>query len=383
MHSLRFSYRKLACVMQRIYFFLFLLSCQMVTAQGTDGSAENIIPNPSFELYSSPPIGWFYKGSHYTAVMKYWSSATNASPDVFGPKIRVPAHWAEKGFGDQKPHTGLSMSGITLYGCEHGKPHCREYIQIQMSEPLVTGQNYQAEMWVSHLPKSLRINNIGFFFSKEKIEEITDGVLEFTPQVKAVEIVEGKNQKWVKVSGRFVADTEAEYLIIGNFLTDSLTAVKPVDEGGLPFAYYYIDDVFVKKIPPILPVPVPEDDLSKITLEAGKIVPLRDIYFEYDKWELLPRSFVELKKLLKIMQNNPSLSIEICGHTDSTGEDDYNLTLSEKRAKAVADYLTERGIPANRTRFKGCGSTQPIATNTTAKGRQLNRRVEFIILQNE
>lgn len=83
------------------------------------------------------------------------------------------------------------------------------------------------------------------------------------------------------------------------------------------------------------------------------------------------------------MQDNPSLAIEICGHTDNTGEDEYNQALSEKRAKSVSDFLTQRGINASRTRFKGCGSTQPVATNSTASGRQLNRRVEFIILASE
>jgi outer membrane protein OmpA-like peptidoglycan-associated protein len=348
-----------------------------------EGVSENIIPNPSFELYASPPIGWFYKGEHYSSVMKYWSSATNASPDIFGPKVRVPAHWAEKGFGSQVPRTGLSMSGITVYGCAQGKPHCREYIQIQMSEPLVTGQAYLAEMWVSHLPKSLIVNNIGFYFSKEKIDEITDGVLNFTPQVKADDILEGKNNKWIKVSGKFIAETEAEYLIIGNFYPDSLTLNMPASEGSLPFAYYYVEDVLVKKIPPILPTPIPEDDLTKVKLESGKIIPLRDIYFEYNKSELMPRSYVELKKLYKVMKDNPQLAIEICGHTDSTGEDDYNLTLSEKRAKAVVEYLNTQGIPSSRTHFRGCGSSQPIATNATPEGRQLNRRVEFIVLQSE
>ncbi|MBI5916640.1 MAG: OmpA family protein [Bacteroidetes bacterium] len=370
--------------MKLIYILTLLLCCQLLAAQNPpEGEPENIIPNPSFELYASPPIGWFYKGEHYTTVMKYWSSATNASPDVFGPKVRVPAHWEEKGFGKQQPHTGLSMSGITVYGCGQGKPHCREYIQIQLSEPLVLGQSYLAEMWVSHLPKSLRTNNLGFYFSREKTEEITDGLLNFSPQVKADDVLEGKNGKWLKVSGRFNADTEAEYLVIGNFSPDSTTLTKPADEGSLPFGYYYIEDVLVKKIPPILPIPVPEDDLTKAKLEPGKAVPLRDIYFEHDKCELMPRSFVELKKLLKLMRENPQLAIEVCGHTDSIGEDEYNQTLSEKRARAVAEYLTGNGIHASRTRFKGCGSAQPVATNNTPQGRQLNRRVEFIVMQTE
>ncbi|MBK9013458.1 MAG: OmpA family protein [Saprospiraceae bacterium] len=359
-----------------------LLNCHLLTAQPAGSEPENIIPNPSFELYASPPIGWFYKGEHFTNVMKYWSSATNASPDVFGPKVRVPSHWEEKGFGKQVSRTGLSMVGITTFGCGHGKPHCREYIQIQLSEPLVLGQRYLAEMYVSHLPKSLRTNNLGFYFSTEKIEEITDGLLNFSPQVKADDILEGSN-RWLKVSGKFIADREAEYLVIGNFFPDSLTLTKPSDSGSLPFGYYYIEDVLVKKIPPILPIPVPDDDLSNIKLEPGKAVPLRDIYFEHDRSELMPRSFVELKKLLKIMRDNPQLAIEVCGHTDSIGDDEHNQALSEKRARAVSEYLTGNGIPTSRTRFKGCGSAQPVANNATPQGRQMNRRVEFIVLQTE
>ena len=366
-------------------FFLIILSILFrLPANGqSEAGQPNIIPNPSFERFSSPPIGWFYKGEHYTTVMKYWSSATNASPDVFGPKVRVPAHWAKKGFGKQAPHSGHAMSGITVYGCEKGKPHCREYIQIQMSEPLVVGQDYLAEMYVSHLPNSLRTNNLGFYFSDKQVDEITDSVLPFEPQAKSDGVLESAVNGWIKVSERFVADSEAEYLLIGNFLPDSLTQTKPSPAGSLPYAYYYIDDVLVKKIPPILPIPVPEDDLSNIPLEAGKTIALRDIYFEHDEAELMPRSFVELKKLLKIMRDNPSLAIEVCGHTDSTGNSDYNHELSEKRAKAVADYLLSNGITKGRTYYRGCGSAQPIATNSTAQGRQLNRRVEFVVLQNE
>lgn len=367
--------------MKYLFFISVCLLWGQVTAQ--EVAQPNIIPNPSFERFSSPPIGWFYKGEHYTNVMKYWSSATNASPDVFGPKVRVPAHWEKKGFGKQMPRSGHAMSGITVYGCEEGKPHCREYIQIQLSEPLVVGQDYLAEMWVTHLPNSLRCNNLGFHFSTSKIDEITDGVLLLEAHAKADMILESNAQKWVKVSERFVASSEAEYVVIGNFFPDSLTQIKPGPEGSLPFAYYYIDDVLVKKMPPILPIPIPEDDLSNIQLEAGKSVPLRDIYFEHDESELMPRSFVELKKLLKIMRDNPSLAIEICGHTDNTGKYEYNRELSEKRAKAVSEYLISNGIPTDRTSFRGCGSAQPIATNATPQGRQLNRRVEFVVLQNE
>lgn len=363
--------------------FLFLLGYPVLAQNATSGESDNIVPNPSFELYASPPIGWFYKGEHYGFVMKYWNSATNASPDVYGPKVRVPSHWAQKGFGEQKPRSGKSMSGITVYGCEQGKPHCREYIQIQLSEPLVINQDYYCEMWVAPLPKGYRTDKIGFYFSTQQVQDLTDGLLNFIPQVYATEILDDSAGEWIRVSGRFKATQESEYLIIGNFFHDSLTRVKPPAEGLLPFGYYYVDDVLVKKVPPILPVPIRDDDLLKVTLEPGKVIALKDIYFELDKWELMPRSYVELKKLLTLMKQNPHLAIEICGHTDNTGNDDYNFALSEKRAKAVVDYLVKNGISPSRLKYRGCGSTQPIADNTTPTGRQLNRRVEFVVLQVE
>lgn len=360
--------------------FFSLFSFTSLAQSSAEDEYANIVPNSSFELYAGPPIGWFYKGKHYTDVMKYWSAATIASPDVFGPRVRVPETWAEKGFGQKIPRSGHSMSGITVYGCDEGKPHCREYIQIQLAEPLVIGQNYHAEMWVSHLPRSLQSNNLGFYFSEKKISEITDGVLDFQPQVVTKTIIDARHQNWVKVSGKFKADAEANYLLIGNFFPDSLTQIKTFRDDHLKYAYYYIEDVLVKKLPPILPIPVKDDDLTKEVLEVGKTIQLKNIFFEFDEAELLPRSYVELRKLLKIMRENPRMVIEIQGHTDNFGKDLYNLSLSEKRAAAVVAFLTRNKIAPERTKYKGLGSQYPIAENDTPEGRQLNRRVTFLIL---
>ena len=366
------------CLPLLLLFFCVLLRAQ---SSGLWKETENIVPNPSFEELSSRPIGWFYKGQHFTEVMKFWSAATMASPDVFAPSVRVPRSWAEKDFGKQKPRTGESMVGVTAYGCDEGKPHCREYIQIHLSEPLVVGQNYYLEFWVSHLPRSLQINNLGAHFSEKKIDIITDRLLERTPQVVAAEILDGSQDRWVRVSGHFSSEAEAEYLVIGNFFPDSLTQARSICEDNLKYAYYYIDDVLLRKEEPILPVPLKEDDLTLIPMEAGQTIRLKDIYFETDKAELIPRSFVELRKLVTILREHPAMVIEIHGHTDSRGDDDYNFELSERRAKAVVDFLNRNDIAPHRTLFKGFGSTRPIASNNHEEGRQLNRRVEFFILR--
>jgi len=350
------------------------------SAPTSSSTSPNIVPNPSFEEYDSPPIGWFYKGKHFTEVMKYWSSATGASPDVFGPKVRVPRHWSEKGFGQQKPSDGKSMAGITVYGCENGKPHCREYIQIQLAEPLVVGQQYQASFAVSHLPRSLQVDQLGMYFSMKSYKLPTDEPIPADAQVSASTIIDAAAPKWTKITGIFKATEASEYLLIGNFRPDSLTQVNKVFSNSLPYAYYYIDDVDVRKIEPILEVPIQADDLSRIKVETGKVVRLKNIFFDHDKAVLLPRSFIELNKLVALMHTYSTMRIELGGHTDSVGKARYNVYLSRKRAKAVRAYLIDQGIHPRRIQYKGYGSEQPIATNDTSEGRQLNRRVEFLIL---
>lgn len=343
---------------------------------------QNIVPNPGFERYGNAPIGWSYKGAYFGEVMKYWFSATTSSPDVYGPNVRVPRDWAEKGFGDQKAHGGNSMAGLTLYGCTNGKPHCREYIEIQLAEPLVPGQTYLIEYWTTHLKKSLQINNLGAYFSETRIERKAEEFLNVQQaQYAARDIVEAPDGKWIKVSGTFKADKEYEYLLIGNFSDDAHTQFKSYRDDCFNYAYYYIDDVLLKKVPPILTVPVKPDDLSRQKLEPGKPILLKNIYFEFDKDELMPRSFVELNKLLVILRENPNMVIEIVGHTDNIGDDDYNKYLSRARAKSVVFFLLESNIAPKRLRYKGAGEKQPVAANDTEEGRAKNRRVEFIVVR--
>jgi outer membrane protein OmpA-like peptidoglycan-associated protein len=121
-------------------------------------------------------------------------------------------------------------------------------------------------------------------------------------------------------------------------------------------------------------------DIPMQAVEVGKKVVLRNIFFETDKCELLPESKAELGKLVEFLTNNPTLRIEISGHTDDQGSDAYNLTLSENRARAVNDYLLKQGIDAARLTYQGYGESLPIDTNTTPEGRANNRRTEFKVV---
>jgi outer membrane protein OmpA-like peptidoglycan-associated protein/tetratricopeptide (TPR) repeat protein len=117
-------------------------------------------------------------------------------------------------------------------------------------------------------------------------------------------------------------------------------------------------------------------------IAVGSKVALRNIFFDLGKSVLRPESNAELDRLVKLMKDVAGLKIEISGHTDNTGSATINESLSQSRADAVVQYLTSKGIAANRLTSKGYGSSKPVATNTTDDGRQQNRRTEFEIKGN-
>ncbi len=121
-------------------------------------------------------------------------------------------------------------------------------------------------------------------------------------------------------------------------------------------------------------------DIYLKKVEIGKKIILRNIFFDFDRFTLRPESQAELTRLIDLLKEMPKLKIEISGHTDSYGSAVYNQKLSENRAKAVVEYLIAHGIDSKRLTYMGYGFTQPIATNKTDEGRQLNRRTEFKIM---
>ena len=109
------------------------------------------------------------------------------------------------------------------------------------------------------------------------------------------------------------------------------------------------------------------------------MVTLGDVLFETDKSELKGSAASNLDKLVAFLSSNPDRSVQIEGHTDSVGNDDYNFSLSQRRAESVRHYLINRGIAANRLDASGKGESTPVASNSDATGRQMNRRVEVVI----
>ena len=111
----------------------------------------------------------------------------------------------------------------------------------------------------------------------------------------------------------------------------------------------------------------------------GLIINMSDVLFDTGKYSLRPSAREKLAKIAGIVSGHPGLMLDVEGHTDSVGGDDYNQQLSEQRGGAVRDYLMEQGMPASSVTAKGLGKSDPVATNDTADGRQQNRRVELVI----
>ncbi|MCK5838842.1 MAG: PD40 domain-containing protein, partial [Bacteroidales bacterium] len=130
--------------------------------------------------------------------------------------------------------------------------------------------------------------------------------------------------------------------------------------------------------------PVTDPYLINIPLnriKEGEIVILKNIFFETDSYLLKEQSFVEIRKIESFLIDNPGIVIEIRGHTDNVGAEDHNAVLSLNRAKAVYDFLIERGISPDRLSYNGYGFSVPSDTNDTEEGRSINRRTEFRVLR--
>ncbi len=137
--------------------------------------------------------------------------------------------------------------------------------------------------------------------------------------------------------------------------------------------HFSIERVYTHEEPFLMDIPLQP-------IEIGERIILRNVFYEFDSYTLKEVSRVELDRVVRFMDEHPSLVAEIGGHTDSRGTEAYNLELSEKRSESVVNYLINNGIEPDRIRSKGYGEFSPVASNETKEGRALNRRTELKIL---
>ena len=348
----------------------------------------NLVPNAGFEDYRGLPteIGQFNLAHPWNTF-----APGNQPADYFNRRSRRPRTSLPVNFiGTQEAHSGDAYAGFLVY--MNSKEEYSEFIQIQLTQPLEAGRTYYAEMFVSLADNSrFAVDGVDLLVSERAPLLAQGGYRQYTPQVRnpAKQIISDKIN-WVKIAGTFEAKGGEQILTIGNFRSRPATSAKRVRSASkvrepYAYAYYYVDDV---KLTPADGVPSPEPVVTQPEdkpaffnkEELNKPIVLKNVVFEVDKATLLPESVEELQHLHAFLQSNPHLIIFLTGHTDNTHTPSYNRQLSEARALAVKNWLVEQGIQADRLRTKGYGDTRPIADNGTESGRQLNRRVEFSVL---
>ena len=372
----------------------------------TDTSSANLVFNPSFEDHIECPRKIDAKG--VLTIVEAWYQPTAGSADYLNRCSTRECAVPQNKLGYQQPRTGDAYCGIYC-----SKDEYREYIQTQLREPLKPGCRYRASFHVSLSENStVAVSSIGALFTAERITDSGRGILmhkhrssmgslvsqtistPFSPQVVCTHVLSDTSE-WMEVSGEFTAAGGEEFLTIGNFTDAARSGITEYDwlTQILTGSYYYIDDVSVILISapesaqasPIQPNPSTPTthhpyNQTISTLSVGATVVLHDIYFQFDRSTILQQSYKELTNLVNLMRDNPKMRIEIGGHTDDQGSASYNLRLSESRAKAVADYLTAKGIDPKRLQYRGYGKSRPIADNSTEEGQAKNRRVEIKIL---
>jgi OmpA-OmpF porin, OOP family len=144
----------------------------------------------------------------------------------------------------------------------------------------------------------------------------------------------------------------------------------------------FVQDVFLTRKPVAAAPPAPEEVVEEAPapiegLDAKGAWTVDEVYFDFDKATLKSEAFYFLDEIVSVLKARPELHVNIHGHTDNIGTKAYNDVLSLKRANAVKKYLTNRGIDENRLFTQGFGFSDPVASNNTAQGRALNRRVEL------
>jgi len=362
--------------MRMLLLLPILFYCFTALSQNTQETKpeKNLVPNGSFENFRR-------KSAH----------------------IRQAIPWQDKGTVDfyQSPlaNDTTTQKGAYLGYCYAGmrfQKKYREFLQVKLAEPLHRGTIYEFSMqirlafWSNAVLKSF-----GVLFTKGGY----NNPLDVTKSCMIDTVVEkgGLNSgfRWFVIRGFYKAGGGEKYITLGDFAANIKKDMARMNLFRLGFkeSYYFIDDIklvkakqFEEKIATEIVGPNyrynAEDSVLAVKKEikVGEKVNLNNIFFENGHYYLLPESFIELNKLSQYLIKNQSLEIQINGHSDNNGLKFKNQKMSELRAREVFEYLIKKGVQ-NKMYFKGFGSTQPIADNSTDIGRAKNRRVEFEIIK--
>ncbi|MCJ7449563.1 MAG: OmpA family protein [Bacteroidales bacterium] len=227
----------------------------------------------------------------------------------------------------------------------------------------IRDKNYGKDIFYFNLYESIRPDPVAYL--KGKVTDKETGRL-----LKAdYELI---NLSTNRVTVKSTTDSDGSFLVcLPAGFNYGLNVTKPgylfYSENFMFEGKHTVMEPFIKRI-----------NLSPV--KVGEKMLLTNVFYEIDSWELKKESIAELNNLTSLLSDNKGIIVEIGGYTDSTGTDEHNMRLSEKRALSVVNYLISKGISSDRLKYKGYGNTLPIGDNITVEGRKMNRRTEAKII---
>mgnify|MGYP000005822393 FL=1 len=360
-----------------------ILFCIASIGYAQKSSYENLVQNPSFEIFLNCPqtLG------NLDDDVVHWKTPTSGSTDYFNGCSQ--AMGTPKNFnGEQPADFGVGYVGLYFYAPED----YREYLQASLAKTLIKGERYILSFHVSLAERSdFAIKEFGIQFTENPVSVTTRKVLSRMHlskvpgdvsnyfEIKYSDFYSDKKD-WVLVEKEFIANGTENYMIIGNFKNNKRTQKFRTKRNVTQGSYYYLDMVTVKSFNTNdNATGQPKSSTEATVFHVDEINVLKNVLFDFDAFKLVPSAQKELEQIRNYLTKNESLKISISGHTDTIGSEIYNKSLSKKRAMAVAQYLIDAGIAKDRIAYKGFGSTKPVKDNSTNLGRKTNRRVEFVI----
>ncbi|MFZ4401339.1 MAG: OmpA family protein, partial [Bacteroidales bacterium] len=312
---------------------------------------ENLVRDPGFEENKKLPTS---TGQGEICLI-YWANPNAGNFDYFNKnslnkRTTVPDNY----FGHQQPHSGDAYAGICIIN------HYREFVYSKLKQTLEKNHEYCISLYISRAENSESyINSFGVMFAAAPWNFID------IPQIIFKDTKGYSDDKnWICLHAKYKAKGDERLIVAGFF-----------DTKNIPKSHYYIDDISVTEITKnedcqcldtdesqtddikvldekdenvVITDTVHNENIEYDSLQKGQSIIIENICFDVDRAELKEASFIELDKVLEFLNSNPSVFIEISGHTDNSGENARNKKLSEMRAKSVAEYLITNGIEDER-----------------------------------
>ncbi len=386
-----------------IIFFLAIVP--KAWSQDNDEQEEdqsNLVPNSGFETIMEDEDLRRYDEFE---LADGWYNPTDAAAELFASEtrsryVKIPDNM----YGSQAPFEGVNYAGIHAFSYRSREP--RTYLGVPLKRKMEDNALYCIYFRASLAERSLYAsNNLGVVLSSKQVSKkgetsILSSEAILTDKNEVVTLTDG----WWEFCKRYNAKGNEKYLVIGNFMDDSKTSYETMElpsqyaeDGSEPAAYYYIDAVEIRKIEAnencgCSNTKIPESKIiysSTVQLDEemalGEKVEAIDAYFYQYQEGLVSSAKRTIDKIVNFMNENPSMRVEIIGHSDNQefelAKQEMSLQkLAQKRADNTRRYMIDQGIDGSRIVTKSKDNTQPVSTMSTPLSLAKNRRVEFKIV---